>query len=323
MKKRLFTLAVLLTIMCQIAYGQQDAQYSQYIFNGIYINPAYAGYKEVLNLHSYYRNQWTGVKGAPKTMNLAVDAIANDGNVGLAFQVVNDQLGAQSNTSAYASYAYRIRFNADGSSRLAFGVSLGIAQFGLDATKLNPNDPEPNITNTDNNILLPDARVGAFFSNNQFFVGLSADNLLASQSSDNRFTGIPKPAIHSYLTAGMLVPLSEGIQLKPSFLVKEDFKGPTNLDLNAFVLFGEKLWLGATYRSGIKLWKKSNLQDDLSNKDAVVATFQVFPTSNLRIGYAYDFSVGPLKGNSGGSHEISIGYMFNRRNARMVSPRYF
>ncbi|WAC40914.1 PorP/SprF family type IX secretion system membrane protein [Pedobacter sp. SL55] len=89
--------------------AQQDAQYSQYMFNGIYINPAYAGYKEELNLHSFYRNQWTGIKGAPKSASLAVDAIANDGNVGLALQLASDKLGPQNTLAGYASYAYCIK----------------------------------------------------------------------------------------------------------------------------------------------------------------------------------------------------------------------
>src|SRR6187402_3418135 len=119
---------ILLTFMLStsLLYAQQDAQQSQYMFNGIYINPAYAGYKESLNVHSFYRTQWTGIEGAPRTMALAIDASANDGNVGLAFQVASDKLGAQSNLSAYASYAYRIRMNDDGSSRLALGVSVGV-----------------------------------------------------------------------------------------------------------------------------------------------------------------------------------------------------
>lgn len=323
MKKSIFIILAAVVLMGHAAKAQQDAQYSQYIFNGIYINPAYAGYKEVLNLHTFYRNQWTGIEGSPKTLSLAVDAIANDGNVGLALQVVNDKLGAQTNTSTYASYAYRLRMNADGSSRLAFGLSGGITQLGLDASKLHPNDPEYSIGNGNNNVILPDARVGIYFSNNQFFAGLSADNLISSRYSDSKFKDIPKPSIHSYLTAGMLIPLSTGIQLKPSFLFKEDFNGPTSLDLNAFMLFGEKLWIGGSYRTGVKLWDKKNLQKDLSRLNSVVGSIEVFPTSSLRIGYAYDFSVGPLQSYSGGTHEISIAFMFRRGEMRMTTPRVF
>ena len=102
MKKIFLALACLLAISNSVS-AQQDAQYSQYMFNGIYINPAYAGYKEVLNVYSFYRSQWTGITGAPKSMSLAVDAIANSGNVGLALQVSSDKLGAQTNLAIYVT----------------------------------------------------------------------------------------------------------------------------------------------------------------------------------------------------------------------------
>ena len=143
-----------------VGRSQQDAQFSQYMFNGIYINPAYSGYKEQLNLHAFYRNQWTGIQGSPKTMSLAIDAIANDGNVGLALQLSSDRLGAQRNESVYGSYAYRIRLNADGYSRLAFGVSVGAVQLGIDGALLNPNDPEPFQPKGLQSTIVPDARAG-------------------------------------------------------------------------------------------------------------------------------------------------------------------
>jgi type IX secretion system PorP/SprF family membrane protein len=322
MKKKIL-LAIALGLSLHVAKAQQDAQYSQYIFNGIYINPAYAGYKEVLNLHSLYRTQWTGITGAPRTATLAVDAIANEGNVGLALQVVDDRLGGQENMSAYASYAYRLRLNEDGSSRLAFGLSGGIQQYGYDGTNAITNDPD-NVGSGSNRVLVPDARVGVFFSNDRYFAGISADNLISSQYGNKKFIGIPKPTVHAYLTGGMLLPLNEDIRLRPSFLLKEDFNGPTSLDLNAFVLFGEKLWLGGSYRTGVKLFQGSkSLASDLSELNSVVAAAEFFPTSAIRLGYAYDFSIGPLKGYSGGTHEISLAFMFNRKGVRMATPRVF
>lgn len=304
-------------------YAQQDAQQSQYMFNGIYINPAYAGYQENLNLHAYYRSQWTGIQGSPRSMSAAIDAIANNGNVGLALQISSDKLGAQSYLSAYASYAYRLRMNEDGSSRLAFGLGLGVVQQGLDGSKLDPNDPEPDQPIGTLNSILPDGRLGVFFSNNKFYAGLSADNLIA-QFIDVKKDGLQaQPEAHIYLTSGVLIPVSEDVMLKPSFLLKDDRAGPTSLDINAFLLLGQKLWLGGSYRTGIKLYDKSHLQSDLTNLNSMVAAAQVFPTDNLRIGYAYDFSIGPLKGYSSGTHEISIGFYFKTKKNRMVTPRYF
>lgn len=323
MKRSSLIIAGILLLLTNLTRAQQDAQFSQYMFNGIYINPAYAGYREQLNVHAFYRNQWTGIDGSPKTLALAIDAIANNGNVGLALQLSSDRLGAQRNTAAYASYAYRIRLNDDGSSRLAFGVGAGAVQLSIDGSLLSPNDPERDQPIGVQSTIVPDARAGVYYSTDRFFAGFSADNLISQYIDINRYAFIPKPKPHYYLTAGVLVPLSTDILLKPSFLLKDDRGGPTSLDVNAFFILGERIWLGGSYRTGIKLYDKSYLQKDLSKLNSAVAAVQVFPNKNLRIGYAYDFSIGPLQGYSSGTHEISIGYFFNRKNVRMLSPRYF
>lgn len=305
------------------ARAQQDAQFSQYMFNGIYINPAYAGYKEQLNIHAFYRSQWTGITGGPKTMSLALDAIANDGNVGLALQISKDQLGAQSNLAGYVNYAYRIRMNDDGSARLAFGLGVGAVQLGIDGSKLNPNEAEPDQPTGNQSTTVPDARVGAYYADKRFYAGFSADNLISQYTNISRYAFIPQPKPHYYLTAGALLPLSEDFLLKPSFLLKDDRAGPTSLDLNAFLLLGERIWVGGSYRMGVKLYDKSYLQRDLSMQNSVVAAIEIFASDNFRIGYAYDFSVGPLQGYSGGTHEISVGYYFKPKKTRMLTPRYF
>lgn len=310
-------------MLFKVAHGQQDAQFSQYMFNGIYINPAYAGYQEQLNVHGFYRNQWTGINGAPQTFSFAIDAIANKGNVGLALNALSDRLGAQRTLSTFANYAYRLRMNDDGSSRLSFGIGLGVMQSGLDADLLNPNDFEANLPVGFYSTLAPEARAGVLFANDKFYAGFSAGNLISPFLKNEKYTFIPRPRPHYYLTAGMLLPLSANIYVKPSFLIKEDRAGPTSLDLNAFFIFNDKLWIGGAYRTAIKLFDKPHLQNDLIRINSAIAAIQLFPSTNLRIGYAYDFSIGPLKHYSGGAHEISIGYFFNRKNIRMRSPRYF
>ena len=320
--KKVFTVICTLLVW-GIARAQQDAQFSQYMFNGIYINPAYAGYREQLNLHAFYRTQWTGINGAPQTMSVAVDAIANEGNVGLALQISSDRIGAQRNQAAYASYAYRIRTNEDGSSRLAFGIGVGAVQLGVNGALLNPNDPEISQPSGMQSTILPDARAGVYYATDRFYAGLSADNLISQYIDIDRYAFIPKPKPHYYLTAGMLLPLSETMSIKPSFLIKDDRGGPTSLDVSAFLILGDRLWLGGSYRTGVKLYKKSHLQNNLSALNSAVAAAQIFATNNLRIGYAYDFSIGPMQGYGGGTHEISVGYFFNKRHIRMVGPRYF
>lgn len=322
MKKLLFSLSVML-ISAQFVWAQQDAQFSQYMFNGIYINPAYAGYREQLNIQGFYRNQWTGITGAPQTGSIAIDASANNNKVGLAFQLSDDQLGAQSNLAAYANYAYRLQMNQDGSSRLALGFGIGIVQLGIDGAKLTTNDPELYQPVGKQNTLMPDARVGVYYSDNKFYAGLSADNLITQFYKISSASFVPQPKAHYYLTGGFLAPLSDEFMLKPSFLVKEDMAGPTNLDLSLFAIIKENVWLGCSYRTGINIFSKNHLQPDLTQSDAIVAALQIFSIQNFRIGYAYDISVGPLQGYSSGTHEVSIGYFFRKKSLRMLTPRFF
>ncbi|RYG16590.1 MAG: type IX secretion system membrane protein PorP/SprF [Chitinophagaceae bacterium] len=321
MKRILLAITLIFTTTC--VFAQQDAQFSQYMFNGIYINPAYAGYREQLNAHAFYRNQWTGIDGSPKTVSAAIDAIANDGNVGLALQISSDKLGAQQNLAAYGNYAYRLKLNSDGSSRLAFGIGAGVVQLGIDGAMLNPNDLEQNQPLTMQNTILPDARAGVYFSNDRLYAGFSVDNLISQYIGIDRYAYIPQPKPHYYLTAGLLVPLSRDLLLKPSFLLKDDRGGPTSLDATAFLILSEKFWIGGSYRTAVKLYNKDHLQRNLSTLNSAVAAMQIFPSESLRIGYAYDYALGSTGAHLGGTHEISIGYFFNTKRLRMASPRFF
>lgn len=318
---------VLLSALGATAMAQQDAQYSQYMFNGVYINPAYAGYREELNLHSFYRNQWTGIKGAPKSASLAVDAIANEGNVGLAFQLASDKLGPQNTLAGYASYAYRLKVSSsDPSARLALGLGVGVVQNTIDGNLFEPIDGyDGRIPVGIERSILPDARTGVFFSNDRWYAGFSVDNLIAQymakKSREIVFFPVQKP--HYYLTAGMMVPLSEQVQLKPSFLLKDDRGGPTSLDVNAFVLLADRVWLGGSYRTAVRLYDKSYLQRELSKRNAIVGMVEFFATPQLRLGYAYDQATGSLSGTSGGTHEISVGFYIKPKKVRMMSQRYF
>jgi type IX secretion system PorP/SprF family membrane protein len=320
---RKIQLLIMFLLTSGVVYAQQDALQSQYLFNGIYVNPAYAGYKETLNVNAFYRSQWTGITGAPTTTSVAIDDIANDGNVGLALQLSSDKLGAQSNTAAYANYAYRLRMNADGSARLALGLGVGLEQLGINGALLQPDDPEFNQPTGTQSMTIPDGRMGVYYSDNSFFAGLSADNLIAQYINVKNNSYIPQPKPNFYLTTGMLVPISEDTYLKPSILLMDDRAGPTSLDINTFLLFGQSIWIGASYRTGVKLYNKSYLQSDLSNQNAVAGIVEIFVNENFRVGYSYDYSVGPLQNYSGGTHELSISYYFKTPKSRMQSPRYF
>jgi type IX secretion system PorP/SprF family membrane protein len=296
--------------------AQQDAQFSQYMFNGLYINPAYAGYKEQANIHSFYRSQWTGFIGAPQTMSLAGDMVLKEGNVGVGLLLSNDFTGAQSNFSAYANYAYRLQINKDEFTRLSFGLAFGVVQQGIDGDKLISNDEDQFVPLGKPTETFPDARVGVFYSTPKVFAGFSADNLLASAfQARNRSTSVLLPKInrHYYFSAGALFPVSYNVKFKPTLLLKDDAQTFTSLDINAFALLYDRIWFGAFYRTAVTLYNKPHLDEGLQKKNGLGLITDLYVNQNLRFGYAFDYSLSKLRNYNYGSHEISIGFALSPR----------
>lgn len=315
------------------AQAQQNIQFTQYMFNSLSINPAYAGYKEEWFAQTALRNQWVGIDGAPKTGQLSLDGVVDHNkNLGIGVQVTADKLASQTANSIYANLAYRLRLNADDTQRLSFGIGAGLTQYGLDGTMLTPIDdldnalPLGKIGN-----FIPDVRIGTYYYNPKWYIGVSLMDLLSGDKSNSLFRWEDGTAAnikrkrHVYLITGMLFNLSEQVKLRPSLLVKEEFKGPTTEDISAMFIFKDKFWIGGSYRTGIDLWDKDYYknQQDLSQGNALAAIAQFYATERLRIGYSYDYMLNGLRGNQNGSHEITLGLTFGKGFKRIMNPRYF
>ncbi|MRG47772.1 type IX secretion system membrane protein PorP/SprF [Chitinophaga sp. SYP-B3965] len=325
-------------IMCCTATGslqaQQNVQFSQYVFNGLSVNPAYAGYKGDWYLNTIYRHQWVGIPGAPRTGAISVDGLTNakDDKVGVGLQVMFDKLGPQEALSAYASYSYRIPLDDADTRRLCIGLGAGITQYSIDGKALTyVDDLDEAIPAGKTSVRIPDARFGVYYYTSSFYAGVSVMDLFSLYTDNSKYYWngysykVIKKTQHMYLTTGFLWKLSEHLQLKPSLLVKEDFKGPTNVDLNAFLLIEDKIWLGASYRTGMRLWNKPQLEKGLDPIDAASFMVEYYAGERFRFGYAYDLTINKMASQQQGSHEISIGVFFTNRNNRLrvSSPRYF
>ena len=318
MKTASIIILILLVLVCSKSYSQKDPLYSQYIFNGLVINPAYAGSKEIFNINAFYRQQWQGFSSAPQTQSLSIDGNINK-NVNLGFYVLNDSWGAQRNTSVYGVYAYKIKF--DNKSKLSFGLAGGISQLSLDGTKLSPDDNfDPVLPLTMEKKTLFNANSGIYYNTEIFYAGFSVFNLLSDIYSIDKIIKQPK---NYFLSTGYLIDLSPNIKLKPSLLIKETFtKEPGNIDLNAFVLFQEKIWLGISLRGNVNWLHQSLHNGFLLNADAIAIIMEYYINNNFKIGYAYDISTTVLK--KYGSHELALGYyIFKVKEAPMLTPRYF
>lgn len=320
MKKYLF----LILIMASTApvFAQQVAQYSQYMFNGLYINPAYAGYRGPVNLHTYFRSQWTGMPDGPRTIAFAGDMRTASDNVGLGLNIMSDRVGLEKRVYAYANYAYRLRVGADPEDRLAFGIGLGVIHSGFDNAGIHTTDPEAvSIENS----FLPDARFGIHYSNNVFFAGVGVDNLISQLlfNEDNSSTRLP-PVTQYYITAGGIVPMASDILFKPSFLLKNASSAASRAwttDLNAAVIFAEQFTVGLSYRTALS--SGSKLSEDLRRPNSIIALAEFVAAGQFRIGYSFDYALNKVYSQTGGTHEISLGYTINRGTQRVRTPRYF
>lgn len=309
--------------------AQQGVMFNQYLFNGLVLNPAYAGYKENWNANMIGRMQWIGIKGSPFTGALLADGTVLNEKIGVGLHFLGDQIGPQRTLSFFTNYSYRIK--VDTYSRLAFGLSLGFSQFYMDRYLVDvandPNDPILQRIVGKSNIR-PDFNLGVFYDSRYWFAGLSGTELYGLLQKPLNDTSIMVKHPQVYLTAGGLIPITRHIMLRPSLLYKDDLKNNPTVDINLFVMLHDMIWVGATWRQGIPIrgGKSTFGYTNLSSLNAAALMVEVFVTKELRLGYSFDypFTSGIVGlSNNFGSHEISIGYTLQTKTKSSTSPRYF
>ena len=286
--------------------AQQEPMYSQYMFNMLNLNPAYAGNYGGDNVTLLYRMQWVGVDGAPKTGTLSWDRRNVDSNVGYGLQLYNDRLGIESTTGIQGFYSYKLKLSY---STLTFGLSGGTLNYRAaysKATTTNPNDP---LFDRDINIILPTVVFGLLFNAERMFIGFSMPDLLKTKVDINNTLHSTSANNHYFLTGGYIFDVSEGIKLKPSILVKAVRGSAPAFDINMNAWFQNNLGFGISYRPN----------------DALVGMFEIQLSPKLRLVYAYDYTISSLKTyNVGGSHELMLRYEFNLpKYIPILSPRYY
>lgn len=293
------------------AMSQQDPMYSQYIFNGLVLNPAYAGSRDVLTSTVLYRNQWISIPGAPKTGMFTIDAPIKSQKVGVGLNVEFDKIGVTNHTGINGAYSYRINFSK---SALSFGVQAGVGFMNTSFTdvKYNEDGTRNDGAFMDNyHELLPNFGFGLYYFSDRFFAGFSipqiAGRTLQKAISSNADGSHLDLANHYFLSSGYLFDLSPDVKLKPSVLLKYVAGAPMEIDVNGMVWFYDMLALGVSYRS-------------LSSLNFLG---QIRLTEQLRLGYAYEYATTSLSGLSGGSHEIMLQYQFDFAKGKIVTPRFF
>lgn len=297
-------LFVMWLLMAQISWAQQEATYAQYMFNGMAINPAYAGQHKALSVSVLSRFQIVGLPGAPTTQSLAVHSPLVNQRFAVGALFVHDKIGVISQTQFSGVYAYRVPLSLRGT--LSFGIQAGLSRYVAQYSALDiyQNDPafSQDIYET-----RPNIGTGIFLDHTDWYVGLSAPHMLNNvftRDSDLMTIHQPFPVI---LTGGVVFPITRNIHFKPNTLIKMVDGRIVEVDINANFLFDEVVWAGVSYHTS----QAMNFLVDLQLTD------------QLRLGYSYTTALGEIKTVQIGSHEIFLGYIFRFNSKGIVSPRYF
>lgn len=304
MKKNIMLL--LIAVMGMNSYGQQDSQYTQYMYNTMNINPGYTGTRGVMSILGLYRTQWVGLDGAPKTGTFTIHSPITASGQGLGFSVVNDQIGVSKETTVSASYSYPIQLSA--TVKLSLGISVSGNFLEVDYNRLTIHDnPDSELRGVINQTS-PNVGAGAYFHAEKWYAGLSVPRFLETEFYDDIQTSVATEKMHFYVMGGYVFDLNESLQFKPAAMVKAVNGAPLAVDISANFLFNEKFTLGVAYR-----WDASV---------SGMAGFQI--SRGLNIGYAYDFDTERLGKYNSGSHEIFLRFdLISPLKARMMSPRFF
>jgi type IX secretion system PorP/SprF family membrane protein len=311
MKLSKFLSIAILLLSVSTAFSQQLPQFTQYMFNTISINPAYAGSRETFSAVGLHRSQWVGLEGGPETQTLSIHTPLKNEKIGLGLSFINDKLGYENFSYIYGDFSYTIQTGVE--SKLAFGIKGGFTHYNLDEELLNDpsvvNDP---FFNDVSNRWSPNIGAGLYWHTNRWYLGLSAPRILNTDYNKGRNGSIDYVALERisyYVTGGYVFDLSENTKLKPSVLLKATNGAPLSFDISANFLFNETFWFGAGYRI-----------NESAAAIGGIADFQV--SKQLRIGYAYEYPISDIRPYTSGTHEVLL--MFEVfKSKRIKSPRYF
>lgn len=287
-----------------VGFAQQDAQYTQYMYNTININPAYAGSRGAMSIFAMHRTQWVGLDGAPVTNVASINTPLNNNNLGLGISFINDRIGPTNENTISADFSYTIPMSE--TLKLSFGIKATANLFNLDISKLDPSQPDPSIQNIDNEFS-PNIGAGLYLHSDKGYVGISIPNFIESNRYDDNEVAIFKEKINYYLIGGYVFDLNSTVKFKPAVLTKMVIGAPLQVDVSGNFMFSEKFVVGVAYRWSAAL--------------SAMVGFQV--SDGMYIGYGYDRETTRLNNYNSGSHEIFLRYEIFKNNGKIITPRFF
>lgn len=282
--------------------AQQRPQFTQFMYNNLVINPAYAGAEEVLSLTLVNRNQWSGVEGAPTTQSFSAHTLLKKKKVGLGLTLISDRIGVHNNTSVLTNYAYHIRVGEK--STLSMGLQVGITNLKSDYASLSGNSNDPNLANSINETML-DFGTGIYFRSPKLQLGLSTPELVSKSVQLNDTLSISIRTMNLFGYARYRFTLSKFIEMEPGLMIKYFPDVPVSYDVNLSFIYRSVLTTGLSYRS----------------KESVDFILKLQLTSQLQFGYAYDYPINYAAKLSSASHELMLNYQFRNIHKRVTSSR--
>ncbi|SFT91686.1 type IX secretion system membrane protein, PorP/SprF family [Lishizhenia tianjinensis] len=309
MMKKLITIPFVL-LLGLVSFSQQDPMLTQYMFNGLYLNPAYAGSHKYWTSTASFRTQWVGAdfNGAPRTAIAAVDGPVPGKNIGLGLILSHDEIGVTTTNAFTVNYSYQLQLNQK--TKLAFGLNAGAHQMSADLTDVLIWDTEDDVYASRLNKIIPRMGAGAYLFTDKYYVGISIPTLLAYDNGNDFSLDLSQASFlrrHYLITGGVILKVSETLKFKPSTLVKYTRGAPVSFDLNFSAVYLDKFWVGTSFRAG----------------DAMAVLLEYQSNSLWRIGYSYDITTSSLRNFQNGSHEILIGIDFGKDLIKVKTPRYF
>jgi type IX secretion system PorP/SprF family membrane protein len=299
---------LVLVMIANASFAQQDPMYTQYFFNTQTVNPAYAGTWESLGFMALARHQWTGWDGAPRTYTFSMQAPMRNERVALGLNVISDNVFKEKRFGLWGDYSYKVMFSEE--TNLRMGLKAGFTNYSNNLQEYNVLDPnDPNFQGTLENKFVPNFGLGLFLKNPKYYVGFSIPKILHNEMKEdnpNNFS-VEADFRHYYLEGGVVMDLGENLKFKPTFLTKAAAGAPVQLDLSANFLLNERLWLGGMFRTN----------------DSFGVIAQWIFGNDLRIGYAFDFTTTKLQNYNNGTHEVMVSYELRALKELVVSPRYF
>ncbi|TDP03210.1 type IX secretion system membrane protein PorP/SprF [Flavobacterium sp. 245] len=302
--KKVFTIITMLSVFG--TYAQQEPQYTQYMYNTLTVNSAYAGSLGHLAITGLYRTQWVGLEGAPSTQSFTLDTPVGK-NVGLGLSIVSEEIGPSEEQFIDANFSYTIQSGQ--THKLSFGVKGGGRVLNIDWSKGSHRDPDVQFRENITNKFLPVVGAGLYWHGERDYIGLSIPNFMTREryNYDDIADDLVNERMHLYLIGGIVFDLSAHTKFKPAMLLKYVSGAPLIADFSANFMFNNAITLGVSYRT--------------SDSVSALAALQITP--QFIVGYSYDYTTTELQNYNSGTHEIMLRFELVSRKKGLKSPRFF